>query len=886
VSDARPDPDALLKAVQALETPRARLLIYFGFAPGVGKTYAMLQRAHRLRDQGVEVVVGVLETHGRPETAALLDGLEVVPLRTVEHRGVKLCEFDLEAAKRQRPQVLLVDELAHTNAPGSLHPKRWQDVMDLLDAGIEVHTTLNVQHVESLNDAVAQITGVRVRETVPDRVLDRADALLLVDLPPESLLQRLREGHIYGQDQADRAAQSFFRRGNLLALRELALRRTAERVEDDVQAYREAHAISRPWQTRERIIVCVSPSPGAPRLLRAARRIADGLDAPWVAVWVEPPSRPLTSADLARLEQHLALAESLGAQVARLRGGPVAQTLLRFAREREATRVLLGKPTHARLWDRLRGSLLDEVVRGSGQMDVLVVSGQEERGEDDAPKPRAPAEPPRWASYGEALGLVALVTAAAAALHHGAGVPDVEMLYLLMLMGVAARGGHGPAVWAAALSVAAYDFFFVPPYLTFAVADVRYLLTFGMMFLVGLLMSALMARLRRQEALALAREARTANLYALSRALGAALDPAQAAALLAKLGGELLGVAATVSYPQEGGELVHEGDPLSPADLAVVRWAWEHRRPAGALTDTLPAARVRACPIAQGERPLGVLTLAPKHDASLGVLDPDNLDATLQQGALCLGRALWSQEARAAALRAKAEEIRSALLSSVSHDLRTPLATITGSATMLRDSPDALGAQQRAELLEGICDEAERLERLVANLLDATRLSGLDVRLRRAWVPLDEVVGGVLRRLERRLEGRPVELLLPPDLPLLWVDPTLLDQALSNLLENAARHTPPGSPITLRAWAEPSRLAVEVADRGPGLPPGAEGRVFEKFYRGPLGGTGLGLAICKGVAEAHAGAIEAKARDGGGASFVLWLPRHAPPDTPPGPSEP
>jgi two-component system sensor histidine kinase KdpD len=885
-AEARPDPDALLRRIQSEEerARRGRLKIWLGFAPGVGKTFAMLENARELQSAGGgDVVVGWVDTHGRYDTAALLLGLEILPRRAVPYRGRTLEEFDLDAALARKPAVLLLDELAHTNAPGGRHPKRWQDVEELLDAGIEVHTTLNVQHVESLNDVVAQITGVVVRETVPDAIVDRANEIVLVDLAPEELLERLREGKVYLGEQRERAAQGFFRRGNLLALRELALRRAAERVDVDVVAWRREHRIQTPWPAGERILVCVGPAPASLRLVRAGRRMAAGLRAPWFAAWVERPgTTPLSQADRERLESHLRLAESLGASVVRLEGMRPAEAILAWAREHNATRIVIGKPTHARWRDRLRGSLLDAIVRGSGEIDVHVISGDEPA----EALPRAARPRAAGAGFGEYLGaaaLVAVATALGSAAWRFVERPDVAMLYLLGIMLTAVRASRGPAIFAAALSTAAYDFFFVPPYFTFAVSDLRHLLTFAMMFAVGIVISALAQRIRGQEQAARGREERTATLYALARDLGAALDEGEAARAVARHAAEVFGGGAAVLLPGAGGALAPAavvGDvPFDASQLGVARWAFEHARPAGAGTDTLPGARVRCMPLASGARVLGVLALAAGPETGWRADDRHFLDAFVRQGVLAIERARLGDEAKLAALRARAEELRSSLLSAVSHDLRTPLAAITGAASALRDDAPGLDASQRTELLDTIAEEAERLERLLANLLDMTRLESGGVELRREWVPVEEIVGAVLGRLEPRLAGRPVRTELPSELPLLAADPLLLEQLLLNLIENAVKYTPPASPIEITATVRDGELELTVADRGPGLPRGEESRVFEKFFRGAhpgVPGAGLGLAICRAIAEAHGGKLMAESRPGGGALFRLLLPLEDP----------
>jgi len=880
--EGRPDPDALVRRAHEEEgrEKRARLRVFFGFAPGVGKTYRMLQVAReRALEQKLDVVAGIVETHGRAETEALIEGLAVLPRRKVDYRGRSLEELDLDAALARRPKILLLDELAHTNVPGSRHAKRWQDAIELLDAGIDVYTTVNVQHVESLNDVVAQITGVQVRETIPDSILDRADEIELVDIAPEELLARLREGKVYLPEQAKRAAAFFFQRGSLLALRELALRRTAERVDVDVREYREQHGVVTPWPAGERILVCISPAPSSVRLLRAASRMAAGLRAPWVAAYVESPAANAPSeADRARLESHLRLAETLGAAVTRLGGASISETLLRYARKHNVTRIIIGKPTHSRLRDRLRGSLLDEVVRGSGDVDVHVISGSESA--DRAPSPpEAPKEPAQPVTYGWAVLLVFATTLLAAAVRAVYPVPDLEMLYVLAVMLAAVRFGRGPAIVAAAFGVACYDFFFVPPFYTFDVADARYLLTFAMMFGVGIFLSELTARIQRQEQDARHREARTAALYDLSRDLAAADDAGAVASVVACHAERVFEATAHVLQAGDDGALgsialAPASPALDSADLAVARWAFEHARPSGRGTDTLPGSRFVCAPLSVRGAPLGVLVLAPRGAAPLGAEQRAFLDAFCRQAAFAFERVRLADEANSAALRAKTEAMRSSLLSAVSHDLRTPLSAITGAATALRDDA-GLGASTRAELLESICEEAERLERLVANLLDMTRLDAGPVALKREWVPLEELVGSALTRLERTLGQRPVNVALSDALPLLSVDPVLFEQVFINLFENAARYTGPGAAIEVLARNEPGVVVIEVADSGPGFRPGSEARVFEKFYRGEHAGrvgAGLGLSICKAIVEAHGGTIAAENRASGGARFHIRMP--------------
>jgi two-component system sensor histidine kinase KdpD len=878
----RPDPDVLLRRTQQEEAraKRGKLKVFFGFAPGVGKTYRMLQVARDLvSDQHLDVVVGVVEDHKRRETAQLVLGLDILPRRKVEHRGHTLEELDLDAALARHPQLLIVDELAHTNAPGGRHPKRWQDVEELLDAGIDVFTTMNVQHIESLNDVVAQITQVQVRETVPDSVIDRADAVELVDIAPEELLQRLREGKVYLPDQAQRAAEHFFQRGNLLALRELALRRTAQHVDEDVLEYREEHGVASTWGVGERILVCVGPAPSSGRLVRAAARMAAGLRCPWVASYVEPTaSRPMIEADRERLEAHLRVAERLGATIARLSGPSVAEALLQYARRHNVTRMILGKPTHSPLRDRLFGSLLDQVVRGSGDIDVHVFSG------DSTIEPAARGRP-RPAGGAPALHYVfaALMVAAtltlALVLRAFTNLPDLEMLFLLAVMATAVWFGRGPSLLAAGLGVACYDLFFVPPFLTFSVADRRYFLTFAMMFGVGFVISELAGRLRRQEQDARAREDRTAVLYALTRELASSELAPHIATIAARHAAELFAAQAVVLGPGHEGELrvlghAPDGAAMDDKDLGVAKWSFEHDELAGLGTDTLPGSKALCAPLRTGQSRLGVLALMPRDRNAFTSDQRAFLDVFSRQVATAFERVRLADEARGAALRAKTEEMRSSLLSAVSHDLRTPLASITGAATSLRDDAQ-VPAETRGELVESIVVEAERLERLVHNLLDMTRLESGDIVLHRDWIPLDEMIGSALTRLEARLGDRAVNVSVAADVPLLLVDPVLFEQVFVNLLENAEKYTPRGSRIDIRGRREGDLVVIEVSDQGPGVPAGSEARVFEKFFRGPhqgVSGAGLGLPICKGIVEAHGGAIRAENRPEGGATFHIVIP--------------
>jgi two-component system sensor histidine kinase KdpD len=888
MADQRPDPDALLARVQAEQPDQhhGRLKIFFGACAGVGKTYAMLEAARKRRAEGVDVVAGYVQTHGRKETDALLEGLEILPRRTVIYRGIDLREFDLDAGLQCKPALILIDELAHTNAEGLRHNKRWQDVVELLDAGIDVYSTVNVQHVESLNDVVAQITGIVVRETIPDSVLERADEIELVDLPPDDLLQRLKEGKVYIPEQAERAAAHFFRRESLVALRELALRQTADRVNADVQVARRGRAAVEPWATAERLLVCVGPSPLSARVVRIARRMAAGLHAEWLAVYVETPSRTaLSDQSRAAVRSNLRLAERLGAETATLTGEHVADEIVAFARRRNVTKIIIGKSDQPRWRDVLFGSVVDDLIRRSGDIEVHVVKG--------APEPQvrpAVRRTPRkinWRQYGWATGIIALCTAAAWVASAHLSPVNVTMIYLLGVALVAARFSAGPAVYASVLAVAGFDFFFVPPYYRFAVADAEYLVTFAVMLIIALLISSLIERIRRQAEAARTRYHRTAALYFMSRQLAAAPDTAALVRVAARHIGDVFGGEVLILLPQADGRLApHSGPAGSFAELSNERgaaeWVFQHRDWAGRGTDTLPSVQGLYVPLIASDRTLGVLALRPKQPDWL--LEPDQrhmLETFATQLAIALERTQFAEQAERARLQVEAEQMRSTLLSSVSHDLRTPLATIAGAASALLDNPDGIRADLRRELLLSIYDEGARLNQLVGNLLEMTRLESGNVQLNREWYPLEELLGSALTRLERVVSRHTLETDLPADLPLVYVDGVLLEQVFMNLLENAVRYTPTGTPIRVAAHAQAEQVLVAVLDQGSGLQPGTETEIFRKFYRDrpptDRTGSGLGLAICETIVRLHGGTIGAENRPEGGARFWFTLPRSQPP---------
>jgi len=878
----RPDPDELLARVQEEEARRSqgKLKVFFGAAPGVGKTYTMLEAARACKAEGVDIVVGWVETHGRQETETLLEGLELLPRRQLSYRGTRLEEFDLDLALERRPRLIVVDELAHTNSPGSRHAKRYRDVEELLAAGIDVYTTLNVQHVETLNDVVAQITGVTVRETIPDAMLDRADEIELVDLPAEELRKRLAEGKVYMPEVAGRAAENFFREGNLIALRELALRRTAERVDAQMQRYRREHAVREIWPTAERVLVCVGPSPYAVRLIRAARRMAARLQAEWVAVYVETPAHlHLAEADREQLEMTLRLAEQLGAETVTLTGSDEVEEVLAYARRRNVTKLVVGKPAESRWRELLHGSFVDRLVRGSGETDVYVITGA--AGEEEPRQPNAGKVRSRWPAYGFAVLIVGFCTLLAALLGGRLTLANLVMVYLLGVVVVALRAGRGPAALSSVLSVAAFDFFFVPPRLTLAVADTQYVLTFVVMLAVALVISGLTARVRDKAEAARARERRTATLYAVSQACASAAETYEVVRVAGRHLAEVFESQVAILLPHRDGRLtaafsLNAPFASDPKETSVAQWAFDHGEKAGLGTATLPGSGAIYVPLKVSRGPVGVVGVKP---GAAGRLDSEQLhllDAFANQIALAVERTNLAAEAQGAELQVETERMRSALLASVSHDLRTPLAAIAGSSSTLLRGGETLTDEARRELLESVNEQAGRLNRFIATLLDMTRLDAGAITVRKEWQPVEEVVGAAIGQLEERLAGREVRTQIPQSLPLVPLDTTLIGQALANLLENAVKYTPAGSPIDIAARVEGDRVVIEVADRGPGLATGEEVRVFERFYRlrSETGqpGAGLGLAICKAIAAAHGGTISAANRPGGGSVFSLRLP--------------
>ncbi len=883
--DARPSPEALLDA--ANHEGRGRLKIFLGAAPGVGKTYEMLQSAQAKRRDGVDVVVGVVETHGRHETESLLEGLAVIPRRVVDYKGHRLTEMDLDAILKRRPQLALIDELAHSNAPGSRHPKRYLDVEELIGAGIDVYTTLNIQHVDSLNDVIARITRIRVRETVPDSILDQADDIEVVDLAPDDLIQRLHEGKVYLPQQAERAVRHFFSPGNLTALRELALRRTAQRVDDQLLSHMRAHAIAGPWAAGDRVLVCVSEASNTPALIRYARRVADRLHAPWTAMYVETAhTTRLSDAERDRIADYLRLAERLGASTITIAGRNIAAEVIAYAEANNITQIVIGKSDRPRWFEILHGSVVHELVRKSGPISVHVISAEE--AEPVPPKSvatRRRSEPFHALAYAGSAGAVVVALSLGSVIERFIGLQSISLVFLMAVLASAIAWGLRPALFACLLSALVFNFFFLPPIYTFTIADPENVVALFFFALVAVVVSNLTAATRRQIVSARARAKTTGELYAFSRKLAAigtlddllwatayqvsAMLQVRTVLLLPGTDGSSLDLAC--GYPPE--------DRIDEADMAAARWSWEHNRAAGRGADTLPGGKWLFLPLRTGSGPIGVIGI--DRDTPGPLLTPDErrlLDALADQAAVAIERISLARGLAEARVLAETERLRGALLTSISHDLRTPLASILGTVSSLRSYADRYDASEREELLATLQDEAERLNRFVGNLLDMTRLESGAIELKLDLADVAEIVGTALERAGSVLARHRVEVAIAADLPMLRLDALLFEQVLFNLLDNAAKYAPPGGRIDIHARRDGDVVAIAVVDEGPGIPSADLERVFDKFYRVQAqdrrrAGTGLGLAICRGFVEAQGGRIDAQnRRDRSGAVLTIRIP--------------
>lgn len=900
----RPNPDELLAKIEQekAKAKRGRLKIFFGSAAGVGKTYAMLLAARERRAENIDVLVGLVETHGRRETAILLEGLEILPPKAIEYRGTTLSEFDLDAALKRKPSIILVDELAHTNAPGSRHPKRWQDIEELRDAGIDVYTALNVQHLESLNDDIGQIAGIRVWETVPDTVFEGADEVELVDLPPDELLVRLKEGKVYLPQQAEEAVKHFFRKGNLIALRELALRQTASQVDSQMLDYREGHAIREIWPVSERILVCIGPNALAERLVRAGKRFAVGLRGEWIVAYVETPQLqrlPAEKRDF--ILRILRLAEQLGAETVTLGAPLLSEAIIKFCNERNVTKIVMGKPNR-RGWKRwLLGSVVDTLISEAHNINLyLLGSPQPSDNTPELSRYRRNPDPPLheilskhkkgyFRRYLWALAVTGGSTLLARLMFGHFELANLVMVFLLGVVFTATRYGRGPSILASLLGVASLDFFFIDPHYTFSVSDTEYLVTLVAMLTVAMLISNLMANVTSQAKVAAHRERRAMVLYAMSKELATSqfedeIVRAAVRHIHTEFGSRnvilLPDIYGRIVYPKEKGLR----ESLYGADLSVAQWVMDHNEMAGQGTNTLPGAEAIYFPLGSHDKVIGVLALLPVNLRRVFLPEQQKLLETFtRQIAQAIARVRLAEQARKSQLQMETEQLRNSLLSSISHDLRTPLATIVGSSSALVENADSLNPEDRAELSSGIYDEAVRMSALVNNILDMARLDAGVVVLNRQWHPVEEIIGTVLNALQQRLEGRDVKVSIPPGIPMVYADSVLIEQVLINLLENAVRYTPAASPLQISVEVSPFAIEVFVADRGPGIPKGMESKLFEKFYRvrneAAQSGVGLGLAICRAIIEAHGGTIQAQNRASGGAIFSFMIPVDQQPPT-------
>lgn len=879
----RPDPDALLAAIHSAERQKQRgaLKIFFGMAAGVGKTYAMLKAAQKALSEGVDVVVGFVVTHGRTETAALVDGLPVIPRKVVHYRDTTIEEMDIDAVLARRPALVLVDELAHSNAPGSRHARRWQDVQELIENGISVYTTLNVQHLESRADIVAQITGVVVRETVPDSLIDTADEVEVIDLPPDSLLTRLAEGKVYTADRSQQAVQNFFRKGNLTALREMALRVTAERVDKQLRDYMQQKRIAGPWKSGERLMVGVGPSPFSEKLIRWTRRMAYTMEAPWLAVTVETP-RTLSEKDKERLAKNIALARELGAELLSTTDTDIASALLRVARQHNATQIVVGKPVAA-LWQRAigRSTLVDRLIRESGDIDIYVVRGDTT---DSDTRLRSSWLLPEFQShqrqYIYALSTVLVVACICYTALPLIGYQAVALILLFAVLMLSLAVGRGPILIAATTSALLWDFFFIPPQFTFHINRLEDVLTFALYFTISLVTGTQTARVRTQQKVVRQREERAVALYTLSRELAASATGSDVVRAAVDNIGRVFTADVAVFLPDSAGKLstaAHPNSTMQPdeKECSVAVWVFANGKRAGQFTNTLPFAEARYYPLIAPRGVLGVVAVRTHSHTRFVPEQETLLETFLSQTASALEREQLSEAARRSLVVAESERLYKTLLNSISHELKTPLAAILGASGGLLEAEIAANAQARTALAGEIHSAAERLHRLVENMLDMTRLESGMMQLRLDWCDIGDLIGVVLQRLRGELAPYRVSVSVPDTFPFVKLDFVLMEQALVNILHNATVYTPAGTSINIAAHTENSMCVLTITDSGPGLPDEAAQHVFDKFYRAPgtaAGGTGLGLSITRGFVEAHGGHIFADNAPTGGARFVIQLP--------------
>ena len=880
----RPNPDKLIARLKEEDMQqRGRLKIYLGASPGVGKTYSMLQDAFARREQGLDVVAGVVESHGRKEIDALLHNIEILPRRIVDYHGKPLLEFDLDAALNRGAGLILIDEMAHMNVPGLRHAKRWQDIKELLDRGMDVYTTLNVQHIESLNDVIAQIIGIRVRETVPDSMLVLADTIELVDLSPDDLLKRLQEGKVYIPAQAELATQHFFRKGNLIALRELALRFMAERVDEQVLSHRKGQGIEQTWPTMERLLVCIGPDVSSSKVIRAARRMATGLHAPWIAIHVETPRLNFSEAQRANLIQNLRLAEQLGAETRVLTGLDITKEIILFAREHNVTKIVIGKRNRSRWRTLLYRGLADELIWGSGEIDIYIIRSGNDN-ETAAPVTAASKHKFPFLTYTFATAMVLLMTALNFLIRPYAGISGLSNLMLIYLLGivlVALRGRMGPSIYASILSALSYDYFFVPPRFGFGWSDLPNIMSFIILVIIAQVICHLTVLNRQQAEIAHLGEQRTAALHALTRQLASTRGIAQLIEIAVRYISEVFDSEVLMLLSEEGELKIRAASTskkvLNTKDLGVAQWVYDLGQIAGLGTDTLPFSDSLYVPLQGSQGPVGVLKIRPRQSERL--LIPEQLhllEACANQIALALEVDRLQEKARETQIAIETERLRNALFSSLSHELQNPLAVIVRLVNKLTKKARSAEEDDTQESVQILYSEAERLNRLINNLLQITQLEEGKIKLHKKLNSIDDVIKTTLTRMEKKLESKPCIIQVPPHLPLVPFDKVLLEQVLVNLVENAILYTPPETPIEISASLEEDDVLMSVADHGPGLMLADVEKVFEKFYRGQTpqkeSGAGLGLSVCQSILKAHGGRIWAENRWDGGAIFYFVLP--------------
>jgi two-component system sensor histidine kinase KdpD len=888
--ESRPDPDQLLARIQSQEVQsgRGKLKIFFGANAGVGKTYAMLSAAHE-QSKSKRVIAGVVETHGRKDTIAMLDGIEVLPLKEIDYKGKKLKEFDLDQALIEKPDLILMDELAHSNAAGSRHPKRWQDVEELLAAGIDVYSTINVQHIETLNDIVGGITGVRVWETVPDHIFDSADEVVLVDLPPDELLQRLKDGKVYLPQQAERATQNFFRKGNLIALRELALRRSADRLDGEIIKYRKDNSVSNVWKTRESILACIGPGDEAENVIRSAARVAAQLQIPWHAIYVETPKlQNLSQKSRERILKTISMAEEMGAKAVTVGGNDAVESIINYAREHNLSRVIVGTGALSG-WQIWRRAFSESISRQAPDLDVLKIAQGTNatsitRDSFDIESLVWQLKAP-WQSYALSLLICGIAGVVATPLNTIVELPNIAMLFLLAVVLVSVKFGLGPSLMASVVNVLVFDFFFVPPRFSFAVTDVQYLFTFAVMLVVGLITAKLTTGLTYQAKVANRREQRVKSLYEMSRDLSGALMPEQVAEISQHFVEIEFKAKSTLLLADDDNQLSQiaiDKKANIQADLSIAQWAFDNSKEAGNGTDSLPGAPLLYIPLRAPMRTRGILVIdAP---SSTRLKSPEQrrlLDTFARLLAISLERIHYVSVAQSSTVQIESERLRNSLLSAISHDLRTPLTALVGLTDALEMLDTPLTSEQK-EIAVLLREKALKMSSQVSNLLDMARLQSGAVQLNKQWFLMEEAIGAAIKAVESASEGRHVTVTLPPDLPLLNFDAVLIERVFINLLENAYKYTPKNSSVSIGASvASPQSVEIWVQDNGPGLPRGKEEDIFRKFERGnkegAISGVGLGLTICRAIIEAHGGKMTGKTMDGGGARFTFSLPRGNPP---------